>query len=338
MGHIVAAPDKFRQTASAPQVAGAVATAAHRSGWTADEIPLSDGGEGLLDAFGGSSRATTVSGPLGQTTEAEWRFLAPPLVEVPTAVIEMATAAGRDLVPAPQGTDPLDATTRGVGQLVLASIDAGAARVIVGCGGSATTDGGAGAVEAIGSTDRFDVVDLVVAADVTTAFEDAAAIFGPQKGATPEQVAWLGDRLRQLRERYLDRFGVDVGALPGGGAAGGLAGGLAALGGRIVSGFDLVASFVHLDARLELADVVVTGEGRLDAGSFRGKVVGQVIDRVAGRLPVLCVVGDLDPTARTLAGPGVEVVSLTEEFGEARARAETVACVDAVVAEFLSRH
>jgi glycerate 2-kinase len=334
---IVAAPDKFRQTASAPAVAGSVAAAAREAGWTSEEIPLSDGGEGLLDAFGGSVRIATVSGPLGQPTEAEWRFLAPPLVEIPTAVIEMTTAAGRDLLAVPHGTDPLDATTTGVGQLVIAAIDAGAARIIVGCGGCATTDGGIGAVEAIGSADRFDVVDLVVAADVTTAFEDAAGVFGPQKGATPEQVAVLRDRLHQLRDSYHQRFGVDVGLLAGGGAAGGLAGGLCALGGRIVPGFDLVANFVHLDARLELADVVMTGEGRLDAQSFRGKVVGQVIDRVAGRIPVLCVVGDLDPTARVLAGPGVQIVSLTERFGEARATSDTVALIEAVVAEFLAQ-
>jgi glycerate kinase len=282
-------------------------------------------------------RTATVSGPLGRPTEAEWRFLAPPLVEIPTAVVEMAAAAGRDLLAAPHGTDPLDATTTGVGQLVLAAIDAGAARVIVGCGGSATTDGGAGALEAIGSADRFDVVDLVIATDVTTTFEDAAAVFGPQKGATSDQVGILEDRLRLLRASYLTRFGVDVGVLPGAGAAGGLAGGLAALGGRIVSGFDLVAGFVHLDARLEPADVVMTGEGRLDAQSFRGKVVGRVIDRVAGRIPVLCVVGEVDPAARSLAGPGVEVVSLTEQFGEGRARAETVGLITQVVAEFLRR-
>jgi glycerate kinase len=337
MSLIVAAPDKFRQTASAPAVAASVAAAAAAAGWTSEEIPLSDGGEGLLDAFGGSVRTATVSGPLGRPTEAEWRFLAPPLVEIPTAVVEMTTAAGRDLLAAPHGTDPLDATTTGVGQLVLAAIDAGAARVIVGCGGSATTDGGAGALEAIGSADRFDVVDLVIATDVTTTFEDAAAVFGPQKGATSDQVGILEDRLRLLRASYLTRFGVDVGVLPGAGAAGGLAGGLAALGGRIVSGFDLVAGFVHLDARLEPADVVMTGEGRLDAQSFRGKVVGRVIDRVAGRIPVLCVVGEVDPAARSLAGPGVEVVSLTEQFGEGRARAETVGLITQVVAEFLRR-
>jgi|ERR1700722_6792236 len=337
MSLIVAAPDKFRQTASAPAVAASVAAAARAAGWTSDEIPLSDGGEGLLDAFGGSVRTAVVSGPLGQPTEAEWRFLAPPLVEIPTAVIEMATAAGRDLLAAPHGAEPLDATTTGVGQLVLAAIDAGAARVIVGCGGSATTDGGAGALEAIGSADRFDVVDLVIATDVTTPFEDAAVVFGPQKGATPDQVELLEDRLRALRASYASRFGVDVGVLRGAGAAGGLAGGLAALGGRIVSGFDLVAGFVRLDARLEPADVVMTGEGRLDPQSFRGKVVGQVIDRVAGRIPVLCVVGDVDPAARSLAGPGVEIVSLTEQFGEGRARAETAGVIGEVVAEFLRR-
>jgi glycerate 2-kinase len=338
MGHLVAAPDKFRQTAGAPELARAAAAAARRLGWTAEEIPLSDGGEGLLDAFGGSVRIARVAGPLGEPTDAEWRFLTQPQVEIPTAVIEMARAAGRDLLPEAQGREVLDATTAGVGQLILAAIDAGAQRVIVGCGGSATTDGGAGAVEAIGSADRLDVIDLVVATDTTTLFEEAAAVFSPQKGATPEQVALLEDRLRGQRADYLARFGIDVGTLAGGGAAGGLAGGLAALGGRIAPGFGLVADFVRLDERLEPADMVMTGEGRLDAPSFRGKVVGQVIDRVAGRLPVLCVVGDLDPAARTLAGPGVDIVSLTEQFGEDRARRDTAALVGVVVGDFLSRH
>jgi glycerate 2-kinase len=336
MALIVAAPDKFRHTASGPAVASAVAAAAARSGWTAEELPLSDGGEGLLDALGGARRTTTVSGPLGEPTDAEWRLLVPPRVEVPTAVIEMARAAGRDLLASPRGNDPLDATTRGVGELIVAAIDAGAGRIIVGCGGSATTDGGSGALDAIGSADPFDVIDLVIATDVTTTFEEAAAVFGPQKGATPEQVDQLGDRLRALRARYLAQFSLDVGVLPGAGAAGGLAGGLAALGGRIVSGFDLVADFVGLDARLEAADAVMTGEGRLDAQSFSGKVVGQVIDRVAGRIPVLCVVGDLEPSARDLAGPGVEVVSLSERFGADRARGETVSLIEAVVADFLA--
>ena len=335
MGLIVAAPDKFRHTLDASGVARAAAAAASLSGWTGVELPLSDGGEGLLDALGGAKRTTTVSGPLGEPTEAEWRLLSPPSVAIPTAVIEMARSAGRDLLVTPRDRDPLDATTRGVGQLILAAIDAGAGRIIVGCGGSATTDGGSGALDAIGSSDPFDVIDLVVATDVTTTFEEAATIFGPQKGATPEQVEELSDRLGALRARYLAQFSLDVGLLPGAGAAGGLAGGLAAMGGRIVSGFDLVADFVRLDEHVAAADAVMTGEGRLDAQSFVGKVVGQVIDRVAGRIPVLCVVGELDPDAQAVAGPGVEIVNLTERFGAARARGETAELIEAVVAEFL---
>jgi glycerate kinase len=333
---VVAAADKFRGTATAREVSGAVARAARRRSWTVDEVRLADGGEGLLDALGGAVRTSEVSGPLGAPTVAEWRLIEPDDGAAVTAVIEMARAAGRDLLPAPDGDDPLLADTRGVGQLIVAALDAGATRIVVGCGGSASTDGGAGALEAIGSRQRVADIDLVAATDVTTTFEDAAPVFGPQKGASPAQVTLLRARLGELRRRYRETFGVDVGALVGGGAAGGLAGGLAAIGGRIVAGFDLVAEAVDLDARLEAADAVVTGEGRLDAGSFRGKVVGQVIAHVAGRCPVLVVVGDRDDSARVPEG-SIEVVSLAEHFGAERARTETVALVEAVVADFLAR-
>ena len=162
---------------------------------------------------------------------------------------------------------------------------------------------------------------LVVATDVTTPFMDAARVFGPQKGASPEQVSELTTRLEQLVERYRKRFGVDVSALPGAGAAGGLAGGLAALGARIVPGFDLVASIVGLSERVARADRVLTGEGHLDPPSLSGKVVGGVIATVGGRAPILCVVGDADPdTVRSLAG-AVSLVRLVERAGARACRA-----------------
>jgi glycerate 2-kinase len=342
--HVVAAPDKFRGTASAAEAAAAMAGAARTAGWTADEVPMSDGGEGLLLAVGGTRHTTTVTGPLGARVEAEWRMLDGADRSAPhTAVVEMSRAAGRALVPRPRDDDPVRATTAGVGQLLLAARDAGARRIVIGCGGSATTDGGVGAYEAVGGRAALRGVELVVASDVRTRFADAATVFGPQKGATPTQVVALGRRLTDVAARYRRETGVDVSEVPGGGAAGGLAGGLVALGARIEPGFDLVAGLVGLADRMEGADLAITGEGHLDPPSFHGKVPGGVLDLARARghrgaaLPVLCIAGGVD--AALLAAPpaGLEVVSLTARFGQARARAETGALIDLVTAEALSR-
>jgi len=335
--HLVAAPDKFRGTAGAAEVAGAAGRAARAAGWTADLVPLSDGGEGLLEVVGGTERTTVVPGPAGRPVLAEWRLLERP-GSAPTGVIESARAAGLGLAGGPAGNDPWTATTAGVGELILAAVSAGARRVIVGLGGSATTDGGAGAVEVIESRRALAGVDLIVACDVTTTFVDAAARFGPQKGADQALVGRLAARLEAQARHYRAEFGVDVTAIPGAGAAGGLAGGLAALGGQLVPGFDLVADLVGLPARMARADLVVTGEGRLDAGSFEGKVVGGVAGLVGPATRLLCVVGQVaEPgvwTSHRPDGPS-ELVDLSARAGPHRARAEVLALVEAVVAEAL---
>jgi glycerate kinase len=342
--HLVAAPDKFRGTLSAAEVAAAAAGAARAAGWTADEVPMSDGGEGLLEALGGLRHTAIVTGPLGPRVEAEWRMLGPTGDDgLLTAVVEMSRAAGRALLPRPQGDDPVRATTAGVGQLLLAARDMGARRIVIGCGGSATTDGGLGAYEAVGSPAALGGVELVLACDVTTRFNDAAAIFGPQKGATPVQVVELGRRLVDVAARYRRETGVDVTAVPGGGAAGGLAGGLVALGARIEPGFAFVAALVGLAGRLQRADLAVTGEGHLDPPSFHGKVPGGVLELARARrapqapLPVLCIAGGVDPALLVSPPPGLEVVSLTARFGVARARGETAALINEVTGEALGR-
>ncbi len=344
MPHLVAAPDKFRGTASAGEVAAAVAGAARAAGWTADEVPMSDGGEGLLLALGGTERTTTVTGPLGAPVRAEWRLLSRSAGHGPlTAVVEMSRAAGRALLPRPRRDDPVRATTAGVGQLLLAARDAGARRIVIGCGGSSTTDGGLGAFEAVGSPEALDGIELVVACDVTTRFGDAARVFGPQKGATPAQVTELSARLVAVAERYRRETGVDVTDVPGGGAAGGLAGGLVALGARIAPGFDFVAELVGLGGRMEQADLAVTGEGHLDPPSFHGKVPGGVLELARARgthgraLPVLCIAGGADPSVLASPPAGLDVVSLTARFGRARARGETASLIGLVTAEALPR-
>ena len=339
MSHLVAAPDKFRGTATAAQVAGAAAEAARQAGWTSDEVPMSDGGEGLLDAVGGEPRRAIVAGPLGREVEAEWHLLGA------TAVIEMSRAAGRALLPAPRRDDPVRADTTGVGQLLLAARDAGATRIVVGCGGSATTDGGRGAYDAVGAPSALAGVELIVACDVTTPFLDAAVVFGPQKGADRAQVALLTERLAEEARRFRHETGVDVTLTPGAGAAGGLAGGLLALGARLEPGFALVAGLTGLDRRMRRADLVVTGEGHLDPPSFEGKVPGGVLElaraegarRGHGPPPVLCIAGGADRALLDAPPEGMEVVSLTGRFGRARARRDTLALVREVTAEVLAR-
>ena len=336
--HLVAAPDKFRGTASAGEAAAAMADAARQAGWTADELPMSDGGEGLLDALGGTTHTTTVADPLGRPVDAQWRMLDTDDPAGPTAVVEMSQAAGRSRLPHPKGDDPVRADTTGVGQLLLAARDAGARRIVIGCGGSATTDGGLGAFEAVGSPAALGQVDLVVACDVTTSFTDAATVFGPQKGATPEQVELLTRRLQDLAAHYRATMGVDVTTVPGAGAAGGLGGGLLVLGARLLPGFGLVAELVGLPHRVEVADLVVTGEGHLDPPSFKGKVPGGVLQLARARpapVPVLCVVGGADRAVLAHPPEGMEVRSLVALYGRARARRDTVALIGHTTAEFL---
>jgi glycerate kinase len=316
---VVAAVDKFRGTASAADVAGAIGHACWELGHDCEEIALADGGEGLLDVLGGSNRRTVVTGPLGDPVEAEWRL------HRGTAIIEMARASGLVLAGGLAGNDPMGASTTGVGELIDRALDAGAGRIIVGLGGSATTDGGLGALRAIHAPARLRRIELLVACDVVTLFVDAAAVFGPQKGASPAQVALLTRRLERLDQMYRDEYGVDVSTIPGSGAAGGLAGALAALGGRLVPGFELVAEEVGLAERLESADLVITGEGHLDEQSFEGKVVGGVAAYAAeAGAAVHAIVGDADDEARGR----IPTTTLVERFGLARAEREPLWCIE----------
>jgi glycerate kinase len=325
--HLVAAPDKFRGTATAREVAAAVARAAVAAGHTCDEVPMADGGEGTLDALGGPNRRSTVTGPLGEPVDAEWRL------SRRTAVIEMARASGLLLAGGADGNDPMGATTAGTGELIADAVEHGAQRVIVGVGGSATTDGGLGALDALFPPQRLRAIDLIVACDVRTTFVDAAERFAPQKGATPAQVKLLRRRLEQLAQRYQREYDRDISDLEGSGAAGGLAGGLAAIGATIESGFEVVADELQLAERIEGADLVVTGEGFLDRESFEGKVVGGVFELAAElEVPVLAVVGRVYDDVPE----GLDVIALVEQFGEERALRDTTACIEEAVAAWLS--
>jgi len=325
---VVAAPDKFRGTLDAEAVGAAVGRAVEQHGGQAIVVPMADGGEGTLDALGGANRATTVTGPLGDLVRAEWRL------SDGTAVIEMSRASGLALVGGSEANRALDASTAGTGELILQAAEQGADRIIVGLGGSATTDGGLGALEAMGSPARYRGVELLVACDVRTRFVDAAEVFGPQKGATPAEVQLLRRRLTRLVQVYADRFDVDLSTLDRAGAAGGLAGGLAAVGARLLDGVDLVADELLLDEAVVDADLVVTGEGRLDATSFEGKVVGGVAAYAAASdVPLFVIAGQVSPE---VAGR-VDAVSLVETFGEQRAMTDTARCVEEAMVDRLGR-
>ena len=330
--HVVAAVDKFKGTATAAQIARSIGHACWELGFDCDEIALADGGEGTLEVLGGPTRESIVTGPLGDPVTAAWRY------HHDTAVIEMARASGLTLVGGPDSNDPIAASTTGVGELIDRALDLGAKRIIVCLGGSATTDGGLGAVRAIHAPARLRGVEFLIACDVTTPFLEAAEVFAPQKGATRTQVKLLTSRLERVAQMYRETHGVDVTTIEGAGAAGGLAGGLAALGGRIVPGFDLVADEVDLYDRLQRADLIITGEGRLDATSYDGKVVGNVIDlAVSTGKPVAGIFGtiDLDPHLDADLRRPKPCISLTDMFGAAKALAEPLWSVEHAALEIL---
>jgi glycerate 2-kinase len=266
------APDSFKGTFTAQQVAAALAAGLRAAGREAEELPVADGGEGTMDvlcgALGGELRSVTVSDPLGRPVEARFALL-----PGGAAVVETAQASGLGLVDDGQ-RDAWAASTRGTGELIVAAVEAGAERVIVTVGGSATTDGGAGALEALDAAGVR--VEIDVLTDVRTPFEKAASVFGPQKGADPEMVRRLERRLHRLA----DGFRRDPRGEPMTGAAGGLSGGLwAQYDARLVSGAAYVLDAIGFDERMRAAAFVVTGEGRLDEQTLQGKIVGEVATR-----------------------------------------------------------
>ncbi|HEU0025430.1 MAG TPA: glycerate kinase [Thermoleophilaceae bacterium] len=309
------APDSFKGTFSAAEVAAAIAAGLRSAGREAVALPVADGGEGtmdvLLSALGGARRRATVSDPLGRPVAAEFAMLP----DGRSAVVETAQASGLGRL-AEGERDAWRASTRGTGELIVAAVDAGAEHIVVTVGGSATTDGGAGAIEAL---DEAGVEPaLEVACDVRTPFEDAPRVFAPQKGADPATVNRLEERLAELAERWpRDPTGV-----PMSGAGGGLSGGLwAARGAKLVPGAAFVLDAVGFDGMMRGAAFVVTGEGRLDEQSLQGKIAGEVATRCRqGGVACHAVVGRmaLEPfEARILDLASVTEASTLEDLTEA---------------------
>jgi glycerate 2-kinase len=309
---VLVAPDSFKGTFSASEVARAIAAGLRDAGREARELPVADGGEGTMDvlvsALGGEVRRATVSDPLGRPVDAGFASLPDG-----SGVVEMAQASGLSLVDEAD-RDAWAASTRGTGELIAAAAEAGASPIVVTVGGSATTDGGEGAIEALkeagfepggGRTERL---ELHVLCDVRFPFEDAPRIFGPQKGADEAMVKRLERRLDELTAS----FPRDPRGEPMTGCAGGLSGGLwAAYGAELIPGAPYVLDAIDFDALMRASAFVVTGEGSLDEQTLQGKIVGEVATRCRqGGVPCHAIVGRnrLEPFEERI----IDLASVTE--------------------------
>jgi glycerate kinase len=332
---VLAAMDKFRGTASARNLSEAVARCASIAKRTSDVQPMSDGGEGFRDAFDGETVAIEVPGPLGETVEASITMCSTPSGLL--AVLEVAEAVGRHLLVSPTADEALAASSAGVGHLIVASTRLGAQSVLIGCGGSATSDGGLGCYRVLRDAGGLSV-PLTAATDVT-AFFSGARRYAEQKGVNQKDLARVDEMLREALSLYRVERGVDVELLERTGASGGIPGALAALGATLTSGFDAVANAVQLKSRTSSASLVVTGEGRFDHGSLEGKVVVGLAELLNERVPLLVVCGSIDDEAADIFRrrfSNATMVSLVERFGETRAMTDVVDCLTAVVVDELT--
>ncbi len=304
---VLIAPDKFKGTLSAAEAADAMATAVGDVLGAADivRLPIADGGDGTVEVLGGANRTSTVIDPLGRPVRAAWRL------DGRTAVIESAAASGLLLVGGASTNDPWAASTIGTGQLLKEAIQLGANRIIVGMGGVAATDGGRGALSALGADVPFPDGMVEVLVDTTTSFLNAAPIFGPQKGADAELIERLTCRLGADANEWFDRFGIDVRDVPGSGAAGGLAGGLHAAGAAIRDGVDVVADSLGLWDVLCNVDLVITGEGAFDKTSTSGKGPGRILQEAHRRgIPTIVVAGTITVDTHDATGSFTSVVDV----------------------------
>ncbi|NPV70950.1 MAG: glycerate kinase [Firmicutes bacterium] len=328
---VLVAPNAFKGSLSPAAAAHSLSAGLRRSLEDVDvaEFPISDGGQGFVDAVvtakNGEFVEVEVEGPLGDHVRARFGLIGAGR----TAVVEMASASGITLIPA-EKRDPLKASTYGTGQIIRAALERGCDKLIVGIGGSATNDGGAGMAQALGARlldpdgrdlgrgggelarlesidatgvdERLRMVDVIVACDVTNPLcgeTGASAVYGPQKGATPEMVRILDRNLFRFAQVMKRDLGADVLSIPGSGAAGGLGGGLLAFAGaRLMPGFEIVSGILGLEAAVRACDLVVTGEGRLDLQTLSGKGPLGVARLARGSgVPVVAVAGQVEDGA-----------------------------------------
>ena len=366
---IIVAPQGFKGTLSGHEAASAMAQGIARVLPDAEVVlrPVADGGHGtldtLLEATGGATFTAQVMGPMGRRVDARWGVLG----DGSTAVVEMAQASGLTLVP-PAERAPMQATTYGTGQLIKTALAAGYRRLVVGVGGSATSDGGAGAMQALGirlqDTEGHDIsfgaagllnlahLDMTsldplahnsqiqVATDVSNPLcgpRGAAMVYGPQKGARPEQLPLMDAALSRLADVVERELGVSARDVPGAGAAGGLAAGLVAfLGAELAWGIELVCDAMGFDATLQGADLVLTGEGRLDGQTVSQKApIGVVRRAKAQQLPVIAVAGSFGPGHQEVLTQGIDLVEAASPEGAPAP--ESVAEASALLADATER-
>ena len=339
---IVIAPDSFKESLTALEVAEAIEAGLKKVLPDAEyvKVPMADGGEGtvqsLVDATEGRLISAEVCAPLGNKVKAEFGLSG----DGRTAIIEMAAASGLHLVP-PEARNPLRTTSYGTGELILAALDEGVEKIIVGIGGSATNDGGAGMLQALGALlldahhqpigagggclqdlaaidlsgldKRLAGVEIVVACDVDNPMcgeKGASAVFGPQKGATPEMVQALDSGLQHFAALAARDLGLDIQSPAGAGAAGGMGGGVLLLpDARLQAGVKIVMEAVGLAEKVQDADLVITGEGRMDAQSVHGKTpIGVAHTAKAFGKPVIAIVGCLREDYEVVYAQGIDAV------------------------------
>lgn len=339
---VVIAPDSFKESLAASAVARAIRDGL-REVWPDTElvcVPMADGGEGtvaaVMAATGGTTLPVNATSPLGRPITAYFGMLP----ENSTAILEVASASGLELV-APADRNPLQTTSYGTGELIRAAVQSAARRCVIGIGGSATVDGGAGLLQALGAKlldgqgrdiarggvglahlhhidlstlwPALRTCSIEVASDVDNPLlgpHGAAAIFGPQKGATSDMVPQLEDALANFARVLSSDLGIDIARTPGTGAAGGIGAALiACLGAKLRPGVDLIAELVHLEDHLRDADLVITGEGRIDAQTGHGKTPAGVA-RLARKhnIRVIALAGSIGPGADTLDAHGIDAI------------------------------
>lgn len=336
MKKVIVISDSFKGTISSNEICSIAAEAIPRyfPGCEVISIPAADGGEGTVECFikalGAEPVSVQVSGAYGENTDAQYARMGD------AAIIEMAAAAGLPSVG--ERKDPSATTTFGVGEIILHAVESGCKRILLGLGGSATNDGGCGCAAALGvrffngegksfvpvgrslkdiahidvsaARELLNGVELTLMCDVENPLygdKGAAYVFAPQKGADEDMVKRLDDGLRHFAELIRHDLGIDVSELPGGGAAGGMgAGSCALLGGRLQSGIESVLNVIDFDAHLKNADLVISGEGRIDSQSLNGKLISGVSRRTkAAGVPLIALVGCIDESAEAAYSQGV---------------------------------
>lgn len=367
--NVLIAPSGFKESLDAPDVARAIAMGVFSAlpSATIRIAPVADGGEGFTRAVvastGGWSVPMVVSGPTGRPVTAEVGFCGGDLGAERTAVIEMAAAAGLRLVPRDE-RDPMLTTTFGVGQLVRAALDLGARRIVIGCGDSGTNDGGMGLAAALGArfldehgeelpprgqslaqiaeidTSRLDPrladVAIEVACNITNQLcgeRGVARVFGPQKGASPATVDALAHGLDHYAAKVFETTGVDVAAMPGGGASGGLGAGLVAFtGAQLTPRWDVITRYLDLEALIEWSHLVITAEGSLDGQTPNGKIPAELGRRARSMgIPVVVLAGQIGDGAHLTHDAGIS--AYTSVVQRPCSLAEAIASTDRLLSE-----